>query len=100
MERGTAHLSIIPHFIPPGTNEVADGRISPMPGVVLDIRVQVGDTVETGQTLLVLEAMKMEHHINASADGTITEILVAVGQQIEQGVVMMVIDDGLEKQDD
>ncbi len=100
MERGTAHLSIIPHFIPPGTNEVADGLISPMPGVVLDIRVQVGDTVETGQTLLVLEAMKMEHHINASADGTITEILVAVGQQIEQGVVMMVIDDGLEKQDD
>ena len=99
MERGTAHLSIIPHFIPPGTNEVADGLISPMPGVVLDIRVQVGDTVETGQTLLVLEAMKMEHHINASADGTITEILVTVGQQIEQGVVMMVIDDGSEKQD-
>ena len=100
MDRGTAHLSIIPHFIPPGTNEVADGLVSPMPGVVLDIRVQVGDTVEAGQTLLVLEAMKMEHHINAPEEGTITEILVAVGQQIEQGVVMMVIDDGSEKQDD
>ena len=100
MDRGTAHLSIIPHFIPPGTNEVADGLVSPMPGVVLDIRVQVGDTVEAGQILLVLEAMKMEHHINAPEEGTITEIFVAVGQQIEQGVVMMVIDDGLEKQDD
>ena len=44
--------------------------------------------------------MKMEHHINAAADGTVTEILVAVGQQIEQGVVMMVIDDGSEGKDD
>ena len=62
--------------------------------------VEVGDAVKTGQTLLVLEAMKMEHHINAAADGTVTEILVAVGQQIEQGVVMMVIDDGSEDKDD
>mgnify|MGYP001159666491 FL=1 len=100
MERGTAHLSLVPRFIPPGSNEVADGLVSPMPGVVLDIRVEVGDAVKTGQTLLVLEAMKMEHHINAAADGTVTEILVAVGQQIEQGVVMMVIDDGSEDKDD
>lgn len=42
----------------------------------------------------------MEHNINAPEEGTVTEIFVAVGQQIEQGVVMMVIDDGLEKQDD
>ena len=35
MERGTAHLSLVPRFIPPGSNEVADGLVSPMPGVVL-----------------------------------------------------------------
>ena len=62
-----------------------------MPGVVLEIRVSPGDSVSTGDTLLVLEAMKMENHIKAPHDGTVSEILVSENQQLENGVPLLVI---------
>ena len=58
---------------------------APMPGRVLRVDVAVGDSVAPGQTLLVLEAMKMEHLLKASASGTITEIGAAEGQQVKEG---------------
>jgi propionyl-CoA carboxylase alpha chain len=63
-----------------------------MPGVILELRAGPGDRVTAGETLVVMEAMKMEHHISAPEDGTITEVLVAVGQQVENGTALMVLE--------
>ena len=48
-----------------------DGVKSPLPGVILDIKVKEGDTVKRGQTIIILEAMKMENNINANKDGKV-----------------------------
>ena len=53
-----------------------DGVKSPLPGVILDIKVKEGDTVKRGQTIIILEAMKMENNINANKDGKVAEIKV------------------------
>jgi len=63
-----------------------------MPGKVIDVRVQVGDVVQAGQTLLILEAMKMEHPMNATEDGVVTEVRVALGDQVESGAVLLVVE--------
>ena len=66
--------------------------MTPMPGIVLEIRVSQGDVVSAGDTLIILEAMKMEHHIKAPHDGIVAEILVEESQQLENGVPLLVID--------
>ena len=66
--------------------------MAPMPGAVVRIAVEVGDTVVAGQPLMWLEAMKMEHAISAPADGVVSEITVSVGQQVEQGTALAVVD--------
>jgi len=58
---------------------------APMPGKVLEVLVDLGEIVESGQTLLVIEAMKMEHRIKASIDGVIETIEFGIGDQIEVG---------------
>lgn len=64
---------------------------SPMPGVILDIKVNVGDTVSEGQPIFVLEAMKMENDINAPVSGTIAAISVSKQANVETGTVLAVI---------
>ena len=64
---------------------------SPLPGVILDIKVAVGDTVKAGQTVAILEAMKMENSINAEYDGVITAIKVAKGDNILEGSDIVII---------
>ena len=64
---------------------------SPLPGVILDIKVAVGDTVKAGQTVAILEAMKMENSINAECDGVITAIKVAKGDNILEGSEIVII---------
>ncbi|WP_421118435.1 biotin/lipoyl-containing protein [Aquihabitans daechungensis] len=63
-----------------------------MPGVVLDVRVEPGQHVTAGQTLVVLEAMKMEHHMAAPADGTVAEVRVAAGDQVANGALLLVFE--------
>jgi propionyl-CoA carboxylase alpha chain len=63
-----------------------------MPGKVIDVRVRVGDPVQAGQTLLVLEAMKMEHPMSATEDGVVTEVRVALGDQVESGAILLVVE--------
>ena len=58
---------------------------APLPGVILDIKVKVGDTVAKGQTVAILEAMKMENNINADREGTVVSINVEKGQSIAEG---------------
>jgi propionyl-CoA carboxylase alpha chain len=90
--RGEIVLEEVPRFPEPEAVEVAaGGYVAPMPGKVLDVRVQAGDVVAKGQALLTMEAMKMEHLVTASADGVVTEVRVSIGQQVEAGQVLMVI---------
>jgi acetyl-CoA/propionyl-CoA carboxylase biotin carboxyl carrier protein len=65
---------------------------APMQGTIVKVLVAEGDTVETGQAVLVLEAMKMENHINAETSGTVKEIRVASGDTVGTGDVLLVIE--------
>ena len=64
---------------------------SPLPGVILDIKVAVGDQVKAGQTVAILEAMKMENNINAECDGVITAIKVSKGDNVLEGSDIVII---------
>lgn len=72
---------------------VADGTkvTAPMPGTILDIKVSVGDTVEAGQAIVVLEAMKMENDVNAPCAGKVLSINTTKGSAVETGAVIAVI---------
>lgn len=65
---------------------------SPLPGVVLDIRCEVGDTVKKGQTLMILEAMKMENNILSNANGKVAEILVQKGDSVLEGAELVIVE--------
>ena len=64
----------------------------PLPGTVLSINVKEGDTVAAGQTLLVLEAMKMENNIDAERGGVVKQVLVQTGATVMEGDVLLVIE--------
>ena len=65
---------------------------TPLPGVIIDVKVNVGDAVKKGDTVVVLEAMKMENNINADRDGKITAIQVAKGDTVADGAVLVVME--------
>lgn len=65
---------------------------TPLPGVIIDVKVSVGDTVKKGDTVVVLEAMKMENNINADRDGKVTAIQVAKGDTVADGAVLVVLE--------
>ena len=64
---------------------------APLPGVVTAIPVKVGQAVKKGDTVLVLEAMKMENNVTAEADGTVTGVCVAPGDSVMEGTVLLTI---------
>lgn len=64
---------------------------SPLPGVIIAVKVNVGDSVKAGQEVAVLEAMKMENSIEAVQDGTVTAIHVAKGDSILEGAAIVTI---------
>lgn len=65
--------------------------LSPMPGTILSVNVTVGQAVKAGDVLMVLEAMKMENDIVASADGTVKQLLVSKGSTVNTDDVLAVI---------
>ena len=86
--RGPAHLVALPRFPLPGSTVEKGSLVAPMPGNVIRLGAQAGDTVTAGQPLIWLEAMKMEHTITAPGDGVLTELNVTPGQQVEVGAVL------------
>ena len=90
--RGSRSFRIVPRFVDPADQVSAGSLLAPMPGTVIAVPVESGASVEAGQTLLVLEAMKMQHSISAPGDGTVT-IAVAVGQQVAAGDVLAVVEE-------
>lgn len=68
-----------------------DAVVSPLPGIIMKINVNEGDTVKTGQTLVILEAMKMENEVRAHKDGKITEVLVKNGDSVNEGAALVKI---------
>lgn len=65
---------------------------APLPGVVIDIKVQVGDKVEAGDTLVVLEAMKMANNLEAEKSGTVTAVCVKVGESVMEETPLVVVE--------
>jgi 3-methylcrotonyl-CoA carboxylase alpha subunit len=70
-------------------DDAAGGLTAPMPGKILSVAVAAGDSVTRGTPLIVMEAMKMEHTIEAPHDGTVKEIFYAVGDQVAEGVTLI-----------
>lgn len=79
--------------VPAPAQPAGNGKpiLSPLPGVILDLKVNVGDQVKAGQTVAVLEAMKMENNINAEHDGVVTAIKVNKGDSILEGAEILLI---------
>ena len=66
-------------------NDAEQGMTAPMPGKILEVKVKTGQTVDAGELLMVMEAMKMEHRIVAPKTGTISRVGFSIGDQVQQG---------------
>ena len=92
MPYGDVMVRVMPRFVMPGVEIQAGGLVAPMPGKVIDLKVKKGSKVKAGDTLIILEAMKMEHSIKASENGTVSDLLVSMNDQVENGALLMVVD--------
>jgi len=76
---------------PAAVAEGASTVTAPMPGKILNVKVNVGDSVNNGDLVLLLEAMKMENEVFATASGKVTEVRVKSGDSVNTGDVLLVI---------
>jgi len=91
MPYGDILLDIVPRFVVPGMEVQAGGLVAPMPGRVIDLKVKKGSKVKAGDTLVILEAMKMEHSIKATENGVISDLFISSNDQVENGALLMVL---------
>ncbi|MET8909373.1 biotin carboxylase N-terminal domain-containing protein [Micromonospora sp. NPDC004551] len=88
---GAASLTELPRFPLPTAEPAAGSLLAPLPGAVTRVHVEVGQRVSTGDLLLTLEAMKLEHPVLAPADGVVAELPVPAGGQVDTGAVLAVV---------
>jgi 3-methylcrotonyl-CoA carboxylase alpha subunit len=90
--QGAAKITVADLFLQQADNSAAAGRLTaPMPGKIVSFAVNSGDVVKAGQTLAVMEAMKMEHTIAAPKDGTVAELFYAPGDQVAEGAELLTL---------
>ncbi|WP_194816312.1 biotin carboxylase N-terminal domain-containing protein [Nocardia sp. XZ_19_385] len=89
---GPVAVRKLPRFSDPADQVATGSLLAPMPGSVIRLGAEVGSQVTQGQPILWLEAMKMEHTIAAPADGVLSALNVTVGQQVDIGAVLAVVD--------
>jgi propionyl-CoA carboxylase alpha chain len=89
---GTAELVEVDRFPDPAAQTTTGSLLAPMPGTVVKVAVTEGDRVTSGQPVVVLEAMKMEHTVAAPYDGTVTELNAVVSKQVDVGTVLAVVE--------
>jgi propionyl-CoA carboxylase alpha chain len=90
---GHVALTVTPRFVDPADAVATGSLLAPMPGTVVSVALEVGQQVEAGQPVLVLEAMKMQHRVSAPHAGTVTEIDVKPGDQVAAGAVLAVVEE-------
>jgi acetyl-CoA carboxylase biotin carboxylase subunit len=90
---GSVALTELPRFPDPSADAAEGGCVAPMPGKIIQIRVEAGKSVQQGDVLVVMEAMKMEHSVAAPADGTVAKVHVAEGDQVDGGDLLVTLDD-------
>ena len=88
---GDILFKIMPRFRSIGQEVKDGGLVAPMPGKVIDLKVKVGSKIKKGDTLVILEAMKMEHTIKAIENGVVDELFISDSDQVENGALLMVI---------
>ena len=88
---GSVHLKVVGRFADPSALVAPGSLLAPLPGSVVRVDASVGDEVVIGQPMLLLEAMKMQHSIEAPARGTVTEICVRAGEQVKLGAGLAVV---------
>jgi len=93
VESSLGHVALrrMPRFVDPAEQVATGSLLAPMPGTVISVAVGKNDEVSAGQTVLVLEAMKMQHTVSAPYAGVVTDVLVAVGDQVTAGAVLAVV---------
>jgi 3-methylcrotonyl-CoA carboxylase alpha subunit len=88
--QGATQITVVDPLLHAGETHSEGGRLTaPMPGKVVSFAVKAGDKVSKGQALAVMEAMKMEHTIAAPADGVVSEVLYAPGDQVAEGAELL-----------
>ncbi|MDB3947987.1 biotin/lipoyl-binding protein [Gammaproteobacteria bacterium] len=92
MPFGDINTSILPRFLEPGNDVPEGGLIAPMPGKVIDVKVKKGSKVKAGDTLVIIEAMKMEHAIKATETGTIAKVMIKLNDQVDNGATLLVLE--------
>lgn len=87
-----SHPAVVKTTSPASTASATAGNIkSPLPGVILDVLVHVGDSVKSGQHLMILEAMKMENNIDSDRDGVVKDIRGRKGDSVLEGDILITI---------
>jgi len=89
---GPVQLAALPRYPDPDAAVAPGSLLAPMPGSVLRLGAEIGDSVTAGQPLVWLEAMKMEHSVTSPGDGVLAELGVEVGQQVDVGTVLARVD--------
>ncbi|OUW07337.1 MAG: carbamoyl-phosphate synthase L chain ATP-binding protein [Gammaproteobacteria bacterium TMED159] len=90
--KGDVLFKILPKFKIQEIGIVEGGLNAPMPGKVVEVKIKKGSSVKKGDTLVILEAMKMEHKVSAPANGKISKVLISQGDQVENGQTLIVLD--------